>query len=110
MFTAGLSISAPKQFTLLAVIFRPALKDPKCTLVLHHHLKMSGSPVSPSRDSTDKRWTSTGVQILLNSCHFCCTYFVTAQVEFLSCFSFLRLASLYSQVSPCLVTGLRRTG
>lgn len=39
MFTAGLSISDPKQFTLFAVIFKSALKNPKCTLALHHHLR-----------------------------------------------------------------------
>lgn len=33
MFTAGLSISAPKQFTLFAVIFRPALKNLRVLLL-----------------------------------------------------------------------------
>lgn len=59
MFTAGLRILAPKQFTVFAV--RPALKNPKCTLALHHHLRYLAHIPLLGRDSPDKRVTSTGV-------------------------------------------------
>jgi len=102
MFTAGLSISVPKQFTLLAVIFRPALKNPKRTLALHHHLRRQTPLPLPARDSTDKISASTGVQILLDNCHFCCR-----RGHSISCISLL---FLISQAGLFLLSGLTWLG
>lgn len=103
MYAAGLRISAPKQFTQFAAIFRPALQNPRCSLALHHHLWSQALLFLPVKDYTDRRHPldyKSFLTVVISAAHI----FVTAQGTFLFCFLFPRLPFFYSRASLCLVT------